>query len=152
MILNVFLLLFCHYERSWNPKIQNQTLMEWWTRRLKRVDFSCILNYGITFFYIVIAPFLDVLASLGSMLGISWAYHGHISGISQAYLGHNLGITRAYIVQIFGISWVHIGHILGLSCVKIEVIKSPSESEVSIFGIFVGSIFWYDNSNWQRFF
>ena len=35
---------------------------------------------------------------------------------------------------------------------NIEVTKSPSESDVSIFGIFVGSIFEYEYSNWQRFF
>ena len=54
------------------------------------------------------------------MLGISWAYHGHISGISQAYLGHIFDISWAYIFDIsleyLRLSRAYLGHILGIHC------------------------------------
>ena len=44
-----------------------------------------------------------ILAYLGHILGLSWAYLGHMS----AYLGHISGISRAYLWHIVVISWAY---------------------------------------------
>ena len=84
------------------------------------------------------------------ILGISWAYLGHILGISLAYFEHILGKSRVYFGHILGISWAYLGHILvkvgsqdwllrsdvKIGCqdfVKIIVNASPSASSVSVF-------------------
>ena len=47
-----------------------------------------------------ILAFLDAVAYLTHILGISKAYLGHIMGISWAYFGHNWGISWPYLWPI----------------------------------------------------